>query len=72
MIFRSSRKCDEQNELIEDDSDNIININESEFKAVKFEKSAVKNKKRAESDDRSVVSKIKNVKLANVLCRIIK
>ena len=42
MIFRSSEKCDEQNELTEDDSDNIMNINESESKAVKFEKFVVK------------------------------
>ena len=58
--------------MIEDDSDNIINVNESEFKAVKFEESAVKDKKKIRSDDESVVSKIKNVKLADVLHRIMK
>ena len=72
VIFRSLEKCDEQNELTEDDSDNIININESEFKAVKFEKSAVKDKKRAESDDKFIMSKIKNVKFINILHRMMK
>ena len=72
MIFRSSEKHDEQNELTEDDSDNIMNVNDSESKAVKFEESAVKDKKRTEDDDESVVSKIKNVKLADVLHRMMK
>ena len=70
VIFRSSGKYGEQNELIEDDSDNIMNINELKSKAVRFEESAVKDKKRIRSDNRSVVSKIKNVKLADVLHRI--
>ena len=72
MIFRSSEKCDEQNKLIEDNSDNIINVNESESKAIKFEKSVVKNKKKTEDNNEFIVSKIKNVKLANILCKIIK
>ena len=67
MIFRSLKKCNEQNELTEDNSDNIMNINKLESKAVKFEEFIVKNKKKTESDDESVISKIKNVKLADVL-----
>ena len=70
MIFKSSEKHDEQNELTEDDSDNIMNMNELKSKAIKFEEFAVKDKKRTESDNESVVSKIKNVKLADVLCRM--
>ena len=72
VIFRSLKKCDEQNELIEDDSDNIMNINESEFKAVRFEEFVVKDKKRVRDDNESIVSKIKNVKLADVFCRMMK
>ena len=70
VILRSSEKYDEQNELIEDNSNNIINMNELKFKAVKFEESVVKDKKRAESDDEFIMSKIKNVKLANIFCRM--
>ena len=72
MIFRLLKKCDEQNKLIENNSDNIMNMNELKSKTIKFEKSAVKNKKRTENDDESVMSKIKNVKLADVFCRIMK
>ena len=72
VIFRSLKKCDEQNKLTEDDSDNIININELRSKAIKFKEFAVKNKKKTESDDESVVFKIKNVKLADVLHRMMK
>ena len=72
VIFRLSEKHDEQNELTEDNSDNIININELKFRAIKFEESAVKDKKKNRDDDEFIVSKIKNVKLANVLCRMMK
>ena len=72
MILKSSEKHDEQNKLIEDDSDNIININESEFKAVKFEEFIVKDKKKIKSDDEFIISKIKNIKLADVLHRMMK
>ena len=72
MIFRSSKKHDEQNKLIEDDSDNIININELKFRTVKFKKSVVKNKKRNRNDNELIVSKIKNVKLVDVFCRMMK
>ena len=72
MIFRSSQKHDEQNKLIEDNNDNIMNINESEFKAVKFEEFVVKDKKRIENDNEFIMFKIKNVKLANVFCRMTK
>ena len=72
MIFRSLEKCDEQNEMIEDDSDNIININNSKSKAVKFEESAVKDKKRDKDDDEFIMFKIKNVKLADILHRMMK
>ena len=72
MIFRLSEKCDEQNELAEDNSDNIINMNELKSKAVKFEEFVVKDKKRVKDNDEFIVSKIKNVKLADVLCRIMK
>ena len=72
MILRSSEKCDEQNKLIEDNSDNIININELKFKAVKFEESVVKDKKKTESDDEFIMSKIKNVKFTDILHRIMK
>ena len=58
--------------MTEDDSNNIININESEFKAVKFKKSVVKDKKRTENDDESIIFKIKNVKLADIFHRIMK
>ena len=70
MIFRSSEKHDEQNELIKDNNDNIMNINNSEFKAVKFEESAVKDKKKNRDDDEFIMFKIKNVKLANVFCKM--
>ena len=46
MISESSEKYDEQNELIENDSDNIININKLKSKAVRFEESVVKDKKK--------------------------
>ena len=72
MISESSEKYDEQNELIEDDSDNIMNMNESKFRAVKFKKSAFKNKKKAEDNDELIMSKIKNIKLADILCRMMK
>ena len=72
MIFRSSEKYNEQNELTEDNSDNIININELRSKAVKFEEFAVKDKKRTEDDNKFIVFKIKNVKFADILCRIMK
>ena len=72
MIFKSSEKHDEQNKLIKNDSDNIINMNKSESRAVKFEEFAVKDKKKVRSDDEFIVSKIKNVKLADVLCRMMK
>ena len=49
MIFRLSKKYNEQNKLIENNNNNIININKSESRAVKFEKSVVKNKKRIEN-----------------------
>ena len=71
MISESSEKHDEQNELIEDDSDNIMNMNDSESRTVRFEESAVKDKKRVRNNDELVVSKIKNVKLADVLHRMI-
>ena len=67
MIFRLLEKCDEQNELIENDNDNIMNINKLKFKAVRFEESVVKDKKRIESDDKFIMFKIKNVKFADVL-----
>ena len=57
MILRLLKKHDEQNELIEDDSDNIMNMNESKFKAIKFEEFAVKDKKRARNNNRLIVSK---------------
>ena len=72
MIFRLSKKCNEQNKLIRDDNNNIININKLESKAVKFEKSVVKDKKKTENDDEFIIFKIKNVKLANILHRMIK
>ena len=72
MILRSSEKHDEQNELIEDNSNNIMNVNKSESKAVKFEKSVVKDKKKIKDDDEFIVSKIKNVKFADVLHRMMK
>ena len=72
MISESLEKCNEQNELTKDDSDNIMNMNESEFKAVKFEESVIKDKKRNRDNDEFIVFKIKNVKLADVLHRIIK
>ena len=72
MIFRLLKKYDEQNELTEDDSDNIMNMNNLKFKAVKFEESAVKDKKRVRNDDESVVSKIKNVKFADILHKMMK
>ena len=71
MIFKLSEKHNEQNELIKNNSDNIINMNKSESKAVKFEKSVVKNKKKIRNDDELIMSKIKNVKLADVLHRMI-
>ena len=58
--------------MIEDNSDNIINMNDSESKAIKFEESAVKNKKKNRDNNEFVVFKIKNVKLTNVFCRMIK
>ena len=72
MILRSLEKCDEQNELTENNNDNIMNMNKLKSKAVKFEKLVVKDKKRNRNDDESVIFKIKNVKLADVLCRMIK
>ena len=72
MIFKLLEKYNKQNELIKDDSDNIMNMNESKFKTVKFKKFVVKDKKRAENDDESIVSKIKNVKFADILHRMIK
>ena len=72
MILRSSEKCDEQNELIKNNNDNIMNINKLKFKTVKFKESAVKDKKKTENNDRSVVFKIKNVKLADILHRMMK
>ena len=72
MILRSLKKYDEQNKLTEDDSDNIININELRSRAVKFEESVVKDKKRIRDNNEFIVSKIKNVKLADVFCRMMK
>ena len=72
MIFKLLEKHNEQNELTEDNSDNIININKSESKAIKFEESAVKDKKKTEDNDELIMSKIKNVKFADVLHKIIK
>ena len=72
MISESSEKHNEQNELIKNNSDNIINMNKLKFKAVKFEEFIVKDKKKTESDDESVMSKIKNVKFADILHRMIK
>ena len=72
MIFRSSEKHDEQNKLIKNDSNNIMNMNKSRFKAIKFKESAVKDKKRTENDNKFIMFKIKNVKLTDVLCRMIK
>ena len=72
MIFKLLEKCDEQNELTEDNSDNIINMNESESKAVKFKESVVKDKKRTEDNDELIMFKIKNIKLEDVLCRMMK
>ena len=72
MILKSLKKHDKQNKLTENDSDNIINMNKSEFRAVKFEESAVKDKKRNRDDDEFIVSKIKNVKLADVLHKMMK
>ena len=72
MIFKLLEKCNEQNELTEDNSDNIMNMNELRFKVVKFEKFIVKNKKRIKNDDELIMFKIKNVKLADVFCRMMK
>ena len=72
MIFRSSKKHDEQNELIKNNNDNIMNINKLKFRTVKFEESVVKNKKRNKDNNKLIMFTIKNVKLANVLCRMIK
>ena len=47
-----------------------MNMNELKSKTVKFKKSVVKDKKRAEDNNESVISKIKNVKLADILCRM--
>ena len=70
MILRSLKKCDEQNELTENDSDNIINMNKLRSRAIKFEEFTVKDKKRIKNDDEFIVFKIKNVKLADVLHRM--
>ena len=53
-------------------SDDIININESELRTVRFTNSVLKSKEKqkTETNDESAVFKIKNVKLADVLCEM--
>ena len=70
MIFKLLKKHNQQNKLIKDNSDNIMNMNELKSKAVKFEESVIKDKKRAENNDEFIISKIKNVKLADILHKI--
>ena len=66
------KKHNKQNKLTEDNSDNIMNVNESRSKAVKFEKSVVKDKKKVRNDNEFIIFKIKNVKFADVLYRMMK
>ena len=62
----------EKQNVKDDMSDSTMNVDQSESRTVRFADSILKSKEKqkTENNDESAVSKIKNVKLVDVLCRV--
>ena len=69
---RMRQDIHEKQNVKENMSDDTMNVDQSESRTIRFADSTLKSKEKQKirNNDESTVSKIKNVKLADVLCRV--